>query len=264
MEGFAELVSIYGPAAFVLVFIAYIVFQVVKSFLDSFHEKKQGEMRIAEQKARDDREDAREARRDERECFRIENENQRYNKLCEGFNHLSETIQRGKIHTVEEQDIDVNINCLIQSELDEITEKGAFRAYYFVFHNGGMDILGRGMLKMSMLLESFKGKSSSVINWQGVPRSMFPTLYSNLNTEGEYYIPDVELISSTDNSTYIALKNSGAKAAIFKAVKKSDGLICGFIGAEYDNTTRDFEEDKKMISQKADRIAGIIIGAQQN
>ena len=83
-----------------------------------------------------------------------------------------------------------------------------------------------------------------------------PILYGRLASDGDYYINNVEDILKSDIKTYSFLKENDSKCALFKAIKRSDGLIAGFLGIEFNDVRKNLDKEKKDISRKADRIAG--------
>lgn len=72
--------------------------------------------------------------------------------------------------------------------MDCLVKEGADRAFYFTFHNGGKDAIGRGLLKMSMFSESVARGTHIISGFQNVPRSMLPVVYKKLDEIGDYYI----------------------------------------------------------------------------
>lgn len=267
MEAFLNAVAEFGIPTFLVAFIAFLAYQIYKDIKTNKRQKaadaltlEKERMRIEREDSIQKREDEREERRDKRESERIKHEDKRYDGLCGSINELSKKLTPVN-HTPAEQDDDIRESCMIQTELDELTANGAARSYYFRFHNGGYDVLGKGMLKMSIYLESCPHDTPRMRQWQQVPRSMMPMLYQKLSNDGEYYIENVEDILQTDVKTYSFLAEFKSTGALFKAVKMSDGLIVGFVGMEINEPWKDISRAKIDISKKADRIAGILIGS---
>ena len=148
---------------------------------------------------------------------------------------------------------------MIQHHLDCLVEEGASRAYYFTFHNGGRNVLGHGLLKMSVSAESVSHGEHIMARYQNIPRSMFTFGYKQLDEAGDYYILNVEDVINTDQASYNFLTEHGAKAGLFRAAKADDGLIIGFVGVEFDSLDFDFEKQKANIAKKTSRIAGAIL-----
>lgn len=165
-------------------------------------------------------------------------------------------------HTVEEQKSDLKRNTFVSQQLECLVNEGADRAYMFTFHNGGFDVLGRGFLKMSMSQEAVGENVMSIMaQYLNIPRMLFPVLYNELNKQDTYNVDDVENIKKKDPFTYQFLMEHGAHTAMFRAIKREDGLIIGFIGMEYiSKTCEDFKKAGKNIDKKVNRIMGALLG----
>ena len=166
------------------------------------------------------------------------------------------------VHTTEEQNQSRHINTFIVKQLECLVEKGADRSYMFQFHNGGKDMLGRGFLKMSMMQEAIGQDIKSImVKYQNAPRMMFPKLYDALDTNNYYDIPNVENIKDKDPFTYQFMIEHGVKSALFRSIKREDGLMIGFIGMEYmTKECHDMKEAGKLIDKKVNRIIGAMLG----
>ena len=137
-------------------------------------------------------------------------------------------------HTVEEQTNDLKRNTFIGQQLECLINEGADRAYMFTFHNGGVDVLGRGFLKMSMSQEAIAENIAPIMaKYLNMPRMLFPTLYNELNKQDAYNVDNIEDIKKKDPFTYQFLVEHGAHTAMFRAIKREDGLVIGFVGMEY-------------------------------
>lgn len=249
MEGFLQLVQQYGVIPFIVVFIAWMLWSMYK------------DRKVAlERKAEADKESQRRKDEKDREAEREKREAERDERL---FDMISR-VTCGVTHTTKEQNEDVKLYSLIQTELDLLVSNGAQHAYFFLFHNGGTDILGRGMLKMTIQVESSVDGKPRLSNLQAVPRSLYPGLYQKLVDNGDYYIGNIEDIKDEDIKTYAFVKDSGSMSAFFKAVKRSDGLVIGFVGAEYKDAKETFDTEKKAVSHTADRVAGAFLMNEEN
>jgi len=253
METFLELIKNYGVVAVIIALLCYIVKDAYSSWKQRIEKRDNAKLEADRRKQEDDR---------ERE--RTEREDKRYEKICDAMNGLSGRIGGSVAHTTKEQADDVKLYGLVQTELDRLVDNGAQHSYFFLFHNGGNNILGQGMLKMTVQVESSADGKSRLSSWQAVPRSMMQRLYEKLVEYGDYYIGDVEKIVDDDVKTYAFLKESHSKSAFFKAVKRSDGLVIGFVGAEYKDTKEVFDNEKKEISHVADRVAGAFLMNEEN
>ena len=168
----------------------------------------------------------------------------------------------GPKHTAEEQSKNKRLNQFIISQLDCLVEKGADRAYMFQFHNGGKDMLGKGFLKMSMMQESIgKDIKSIMVKYQNAPRMLFPKLYDKLDVDNYYDVKNVEDIKEKDPFTYQFMIEHGVKSALFRSIKREDGLMIGFIGTEYIyEECKDMKAAGKLIDRKVNRIIGAMLG----
>lgn len=247
MEAFVNAINTYGLFAVLVGVAVFLCYMFFKSRIEAREKREKQRLQI-------EAEDAAAKRERERDTA----ENERYNKLVD---KVLEAINKGAIHTPKEQKEDRKLHELIQHNLDSLVTAGAIRAYYFVFHNGGRNVLGQSLLKMSITAESVaRGDHIQIMaRYQNIPRSMFTFGYKKLDEEGDYYILDVNNVESEDQASYNFLTEHGAKAALFRAAKSDDGLIIGFIGAEFDRTDIDFEEQKRNIARSASRIAGATI-----
>lgn len=243
--GFFEAIQTYGVLTVIIGFVLFAVWEAIKSRIEINEKKEEKALKIKE-------EDAREKRETERARLYTE----RYEKLV---NTVADIIQRGPVHTVEEQEEDRAIHETVQKYLDCLVREGADRAFYFTFHNGGKDAVGRGLLKMSMFSESVARGQHIISNFQNVPRSMLPTAYRWLDEKGDYYVRNVEDINEKDQIVYNFMNGHGAKSAMFRAIKREDGLMLGYIGVEFNTLDYDFEKQKKNLCKKADRIAGALL-----
>lgn len=178
---------------------------------------------------------------------------------------MTEIIE-GPKHTPEEQTNNRRMNQFILSQLDCLVEKGADRSYIFSFHNGGRDVLGKGYLKMSIMQESIGQDIKPIMGkYQNAPRMMFPKLYDALDTNNYYDIENAEDIKDKDPFTYQFMIEHGVKSALFRSIKSEDGLMIGFIGAEYiSEKCDDMKKAGKLIDRKVNRIIGAMLGHDDN
>lgn len=248
MDSVIGAINAYGFLTVLLAFVIWMLYSVVKSRIKARETKEKNELEIRQENARSEREKARDAQ-----------ENERYDKLVKT---VVEAIQRGPIHTVKEQEEDRRLHEVIQHNLDVLVADGATRAYYFTFHNGGRNVLGHGLLKMSIFAESVGHGEHIMTRYQNIPRSMFTFGYKRLDEIGDYYITNVEDVKESDQASYNFLTERDSKAALFRAAKTDDGLIFGFVGVEYDRTDVDFERQKVNIARSTSRIAGAILAVR--
>lgn len=247
MGNIISAINTYGFFTVLMGLVLWGIYTLIKSRIKSREKKEKQQLEIQEENARVQREMQRDAA-----------ENERYEKLVD---KVLDAIHKGAVHTPKEQQADRRLHELIQHNLDSLVSAGAIRAYYFVFHNGGRNVLGQSLLKMSITAESVsRGDHVQIMaRYQNIPRSMFTFGYKKLDEEGDYYILNVEDVAINDQASYNFLTEHGAKSALFRAAKSDDGLIIGFVGAEFDKIDLDFEEQKRNIARSTSRIAGATI-----
>lgn len=243
--GFLEAIQTYGILTVIVGIVLFAIWEIIKSRIEINEKKEEKALKIKEEDARE-----------KREIERSKLEAERYEKLV---NIIVEVVQRGPVHTVEEQEKDREIHETVQYYLDCLVKEGADRAFYFTFHNGGKDAMGRGLLKMSMFSESVARGTHIISGFQNVPRSMLPVVYKRLDESGDYYIKNVEDIQDVDQIVYNFMKGHGAKSAMFRVIKREDGLMLGYVGVEFNTLDYDFEKQKRNLCKRADRIAGAML-----
>ena len=243
--GFLEAIQTYGVLTVIVGIVLFAIWEIIKSRIEINEKKEEKALKIKEEDARE-----------KREIERSKLEAERYEKLV---NIIVEVVQRGPVHTVEEQEKDREIHETVQYYLDCLVKEGADRAFYFTFHNGGKDAMGRGLLKMSMFSESVARGTHIISGFQNVPRSMLPVVYKKLDESGDYYIKNVEDIQDVDQIVYNFMKGHGAKSAMFRVIKREDGLMLGYVGVEFNTLDYDFEKQKRNLCKRADRIAGAML-----
>ena len=241
-----ELMSRYGIWTVVVGVLLYLLFVG--------HSKAEARKDAAAQQAQKEQEKQKE---EEREIERRKQECEKDERM---FRMIKELLRPE--HTVEEQNSDLQRSTFIIKQLNCLITEGADRAYMFTFHNGGTDVLGRGFLKMSMSQEAIADNIVPIMpKYINMPRTLFPTLYNQLNGKDSYNVYNVEEIKKDDPFTYQFLIEHGAHAALFRAIKKEDGLVIGFIGMEYiSRNCEDIKKANKNIEKKVNRIMGALLG----
>ena len=254
------LIAQYGLVPVIVGAIVYIAVLVTIKRIDAKKQKQEADARLQEQEQADNAKLEEQRIEKEKEKARLEAEAKRDQQLIEAFKDLIQ----GPKHTVEEQKENKRINQCIVRQLDCLIKEGADRAYMFSFHNGGMDVLGRGFLKMSMTEEDVDSNVVPIMaRYQNMPRMLFPKLYEQLDENDFYNVEDVNAIQREDPFTYQFMIEHGAKAAMFRAIKREDGLMIGFVGMEYiHRTCADSKAAGKNIDKKVNRIIGALLGQE--
>ena len=244
-----EIFTAIAKYGIVPVIIGVILYLLILMYLKSSDRKKKTE----EEKQKIIREE----KEQERELQRMKQEQERDLLMLEKMKELIHPE-----HTVEEQKSDLKRNSFIVNQLNCLVDEGCDRAYMFTFHNGGQDVLGRGFLKMSMTQEAIsEGVVPIMPKYLNIPRMLFPILYNQLNGKDYYNIDNVEDIKKSDPFTYQFLIEHNVHTAMFRVIKRQDGLVIGFIGMEYiSKQCEDLKKAGKNIDKKVNRIIGAILG----
>lgn len=128
--------------------------------------------------------------------------------------------------------IDEEINLFLEKAL---ASTKASRISLVKYHNGGNDMLGNSILKMSMSNEKCAaGVLHLMNNFQNQLRSAFIYWIKQLDDNGYCFVDDVETLEKLDGSLYQYLKQAGVKATYAIAIKntKTDSVI-GFLVADF-------------------------------
>lgn len=176
---------------------------------------------------------------------------------------IVEEVKKPAIHTVLDEECNHAINEYIDQQLScIIRETKADRALFFSYHNGGTDILGRGFQKMSITNEQDSSWTSPVMgDFQNIPRTMFSILFKNLAKRNFYCIIDLNDIKEEDGASYQLFKSHNAKQIMCQALKTEEGLMVGFIVAEFiTNDCDDLNKVKEILNRKSLRITGALLG----
>ena len=244
MEELLVAVSKYGFFPVLFVVLLMLVYMTISDTRKHYLDRKDKQQKIdAEAKRRED-----EQRRDE--------------TMLKAYKDFALSLFGHSEHSVEEEKKNNHLNEFIYKQLNALVEQGADRAYMMSYHNGGKDLLGRGFQKMSITAESVDHDIPAIMTrYQQLPRALFPVMYASLEDDGQYDVSDAETVASADPMTYQYLADHGAQSAFFRALKRSDGVIIGFIAAEYVITKCDnIAVVQKNIDKVADRITGALLG----
>lgn len=187
-------------------------------------------------------------------------------RLTKLLSEIAEGAKKSDEHTKEEEEDNRRVNNFIESQLNTLlVEEKANRAYVFLYHNGGKDMTGRGFQKMSVTNEVVDTNTVSIMNsYQNVPRSLFPTLFKTLVSQDVYYVIDVKEIREEDPMTYQMFTTRGVKTALIHAMKRTDGLVVGFVAMEYTvNACKDAVKAEKSLEKIALKINGALVNKEE-
>ena len=256
------LIAQYGIVPVVIGAVILIIIRFMLARLERKRDEKENEAKAERERAEAEKEIRLQEIEKEKEKARQKADLERDRQLLE---LIKEMIQ-GPKHTVEEQRENRRINQFIVRQLGCLIKEGADRAYMFSFHNGGTDVLGRGFLKMSMTEEDVGSNVAPIMSrYQNMPRMLFPNLYEKLDENDFYNVTDLDTIKEDDPFTYQFMTEHGAKCAMFRAIKREDGLMVGFIGMEYiTSECNNYKAAGKNIDKKVNRIMGALLGQENN
>ena len=243
--GLEEIVNLIATAGALPVVVALLIYLIVMSA----KRNKSLNDELAEQRKK----------ADEREELMREETAKFYERVLKGINSAP-------VHTQEEEEENRNVNNFIDSQLScLLAEDKANRAYVFMYHNGGRDMMGRSFQKMSITNEMVDGNTVPIMgSYQNIPRSMFPTLFKTLVSQDRLYIDDIEDIKPTDPVLYQMLRTHAVHAAYMQAIKKMEGMVIGFVVIEYvSNECEDLEKAKADLEKKTLRISGALVGKEE-
>jgi len=118
------------------------------------------------------------------------------------------------------------------------------RIAIYVFHNGNKSIHGLPFFKMSCIHEwtsqgtnTLRGKSH-----MDIPLHLFNDFIENLYKSGFYKSEDVEKSAEKDPSIKEFVEYSNIKSLYLVAIKDNDGVLAGFVAAEFAKVDA-FEQD---------------------
>lgn len=154
--------------------------------------------------------------------------------------------------------IDVNA-VLKDASREAVRELRCSRIAIYVFHNGNKSMFGLPFFKMSCVHEWG-------VNGTNTPRSkahtdlplhLFNDFIEDLWRYGHYRAQNVDLAIQKDNSIREFVAYSNTKALYFTAVKDSDGIINGFVVAEFESfdTFESDENRNKFVKSVLERMA---------
>lgn len=154
----------------------------------------------------------------------------------------------------------------IDEEIDGYLERTlqvckATRVFLVKYHNGGNDMLGNSILKMSMSNEKCAAGIAHVQrNFQNQIRSFSTLLVKELNEKGICFIEDIENIKNIDNSIYQYLKQIGIKAKYAIAITNiKTNCVIGYMSIDFANNEHiDIEQVKHCLKDKKLKIEALL------
>lgn len=154
--------------------------------------------------------------------------------------------------------IDVN-TILKDASREALRELKCSRIAIYVFHNGNKSMFGLPFFKMSCIHEwGITGMNTPRSKAHtDLPLHLFNDFIEDLWRYGYYKAQNVDIAIQKDNSIREFVAYSDTKALYFAAIRDKDGIISGFVVAEFDNVET-FESDEnrdRFVKLTLDRMA---------
>lgn len=192
----------------------------------------------------------------------IENQRRTEEKYDEIVTKMIECSQKPHIISAQENErmtkIDEEIDILLEKAL--IASK-ASRVSLIKYHNGGNDMLGNSILKMSMANERCAaGITHTQHNFQNQLRTFSTYLIKELNDNGKCFIKDLEDIKEVDNSLYQYAKQIGVQAKFVMSINdlKNDNVI-GYLSIDFINKLDvNFEQVQHCLNDKKLKVEALL------
>lgn len=238
-----EIVRTGADIGFIVLCAGFVLWEVH----DLYMERKKKD--ASESLKNDKLEDKKEKRYDEMLDNLQEKTDELYNILLEGqketdkrYQELVDKILNGikQPHILSEEEnnkmtkMDEEIDLLLGRALQA---SNASRVHLVKYHNGGNDMLGNSILKMSMSNEICAAGIEHITNsFQNQLRSSFSYWVKELNETGVCYIKDIEDIKSVDDSIYQYMEQTGVKAKFGIAIRNNiTNIVIGYICMDFLN-----------------------------
>lgn len=236
-----EIVKTGADIGFIILCAGFVLWELHDMYVNKKHKdasvsKRVIEMENKRQARYDEMLDNLEKKTDDLYNLLVEKEkraDEKYDNLLHDF--LNE-MRKPHILTEEENDrmtkIDEDIDVLLEKALNA---NNASRVHLVKYHNGGNDMLGNSILKMSMSNEKCAAGVAHIMNsFQNQLRSAFTYWIKELNEKGYCYIEDAESMDGVDNSIYQYMKQTGVKAKYGIAIKNDKtGAVIGYLCIDF-------------------------------
>lgn len=183
----------------------------------------------------------------------------RYDKMIQ---QILEAIKQPHLLSEEENNRMTKIDEEIDSYLEKILNAcDATRASLVKYHNGGNDMLGNSILKMSMSNEKCAAGIMHIQrNFQNQLRSFSTLLGKELNEKGICFIENVENVKNIDNSLYQYMKQVGIVAKYTTAITNTKtGVVIGYLSIDFGNNEHiNLEQVKHCLNDKKLKIEALL------
>jgi hypothetical protein len=166
----------------------------------------------------------------------------------------------------------------IQNRLNQIRKTiQADRLSVKIFHNGGKNVLGKSLEKVSTLYESAApGIEREMFTFQDIPVAFFSHCFMDMEKNKEIRFEDIDQqCSNSENHNELCgicpylnhtrcefvqiLKQMGVLSAYFYPIFSFDNKFVGFLNAHYIRNKKVISEEEKNILQKeAEKLGGFL------
>lgn len=132
----------------------------------------------------------------------------------------------------------------------------ASRVCLIKYHNGGVDMNGNSILKMSITNEKCAAGVLPIQgNFQNQLRSAFAYWVKQLNDNGYCFIHNIDNIENVDNSMYQYMKQVGTKAKFGISIQSRDKVPIGYLTIDFMSMDDiNFEQVKHCLEDKKIKI----------
>ena len=266
MEWF-EIAKTGADIGFIILCAGFVLWQIKdmydnKKKKDASVSKRVMEMENKRQERYDELLDGLEKKADDLYTLLIEKEKKSEENFHEILNQFLEEVKKPHVLSEEEN----NRMTKIDEEIDLFLEKAleinnASRVHLVKYHNGGNDMLGNSILKMSMSNERCAaGVAHLSGTFQNQLRSAFAYWVKELNEQGYCFISDIEDIREQDTSLYQYMKQTGIKAKYGIAIRNTQtGCVIGYLCIDFLNKDDvNFEQVKHCLEDKKLKIEALL------
>ena len=266
MEWF-EIAKTGAEIGFITLCAGFVLWQIMdmyrnKKSKDNSVSKRVVEMEDKRQKRYDELLDDLEKKTNDLYTLLVEKEKESERKYQDLLNQFLEEMKKPHVLSEEENSRMTKIDEEIDSFLDKaLTINNASRVHLVKYHNGGNDMLGNSILKMSMSNEKCAaGVVHLAGGFQNQLRSAFAYWVKELNEQGYCFIDDIENIKDIDTSLYQYMKQTGIKAKYGIAIRNTQtGCVVGYLCIDFLNKDDvNFEQVKHCLEDKKLRIEALL------
>lgn len=195
----------------------------------------------------------------------LQKQNQEYQEQqSKNTDTLIQSIVQGIVYHVpsaEENSKLTKVAEEIDSNLQEILiSTNASRVSLVQYHNGGKGINKQSFLKMSITNEQVQlGVKPQMSDFKDQFRTVLAYYTREIENNGYCFIENVEDVKTLDASMYEFMKDRNVQSKFGIAVKNKEGVVIGFICAEYlDKSKADSKKIESILKEKQKVIESLL------